>query len=68
MRFRNTVYYLGFCWKCAALGCARYAPLKSIKKWATARWQENVVVVRKFSDLENVKTVDHVIANICPKH
>jgi len=46
----------------------RYAPLKSIKKWATARWQENVVVVRKFSDLENVKTVDHVIANICPKH
>jgi len=46
----------------------RYAPLRSIKKWATRRWQENVVVVKKFSDLENVKTVDHVVANICPKH
>jgi len=46
----------------------RYAPLRSIKKWATRRWQENVVVVKKFSDLENVKTVDHMVANICPKH
>jgi hypothetical protein len=45
----------------------KYAPLKFIKKWATKRWQENVVVVKSFQDLENANAVvDHVIANICP--
>jgi len=46
----------------------RYAPLTDIKKWATRRWQENVVVVKEFEDLEKPDVVNHVIANICPKH
>merc|ERR1719345_434568 len=29
----------------------KYAPLKAIKKWATRRWQENVVVVKDFAQL-----------------
>merc|ERR1719217_404065 len=44
----------------------RYAPLKSIKSWATRRWQENVVQVKTFKDLEKPDMVNHVIANICP--
>jgi len=45
----------------------KYAPLKYIKKWATRRWQENVVLVKTFKDLEKPEPVNHVIANICPK-
>lgn len=45
----------------------RKAPLWRIKKWATRRWQENVVEVKSFKDLENPDLVTHVIANICPK-
>merc|ERR1719389_1536991 len=45
----------------------KYAPLKQIKKWATRRWQENVVQVPSFKDLEKPDPVNHVIANICPK-
>ena len=30
----------------------KYAPLKWVKLWATRRWQENVVQVRTFADLE----------------
>jgi hypothetical protein len=46
----------------------RYAPLSYIKTWATRRWQENVVVVKSFEDLQNANSVvDHIIANICPK-
>jgi hypothetical protein len=45
----------------------RYAPLKYIKKWATRRWQENVVKVSNFKDLEKPEAVTHIIANICPK-
>jgi len=44
----------------------RKAPLKFIKKWATRRWQENVVQVNSFSDLEKPDLVTHVLANICP--
>jgi hypothetical protein len=44
----------------------RYAPLKFIKSWATRRWQENVVQVKTFKDLEKPDMVNHVIANICP--
>jgi len=44
----------------------RYAPLKQIKKWATRRWQENVVKVSSFSDLKKPYVVTHIIANICP--
>jgi len=46
---------------------SKYAPLKYIKKWATRRWQENVVTVRTRKDLEKTEVVNHVIANICPK-
>jgi len=45
----------------------RYAPLRYIKKWATQRWQENVVVVKQFTDLEKPDVVNKVVANICPK-
>jgi len=44
----------------------RYAPLRNIKRWATRRWQENVVKVNEFKDLENPDVVTHVVANICP--
>merc|ERR1719333_2121594 len=45
----------------------KYAPLKKIKKWATRRWQENVVKVPTFAALENPDTITHIVANICPK-
>jgi hypothetical protein len=44
----------------------KYAPLKYIKKWATRRWQENVVVVDSFGDLEKPDVITKLIANICP--
>jgi len=44
----------------------RNVPLGSIKQWATRRWQENVVQVANFNDLENPDTITHVVANICP--
>jgi len=45
----------------------RHAPLGSIKKWATRRWQENIVRVSSFTDLATTKDdiVTHIIANIC---
>jgi len=46
----------------------KYAPLKSIKKWATRRWQENVVKVKSFKALEKPDVVTHIVANICPKN
>jgi len=45
----------------------RYAPLKYIKRWATRRWQENLVLVKTFKDLEKPDAVNRVVANICPK-
>jgi len=42
-----------------------YAPLKKIKKWATRRWQENVVEVKSFEALETPDPMNHVVANIC---
>jgi Mg-chelatase subunit ChlD len=44
----------------------QYAPLRDIKQWATRRWEENVVVVKSFADLEKPDVVTHIIANICP--
>merc|ERR1719460_2502847 len=44
----------------------RYAPLQHIKSWATRRWQENVVKVKSFEDLETPDPMNHVVANICP--
>lgn len=43
----------------------RYAPLKDIKKWATRRWQENVVLVKKMADLDKPEVITHVVANMC---
>jgi hypothetical protein len=45
----------------------KYAPLKYIKKWATRRWQENVVQVKSFDDLKKPDVITHIIADICPK-
>merc|ERR1719356_599166 len=45
----------------------KYAPLKQIKKWATRRWEENVISVSDFSELHEPRTVTHIIADICPK-
>jgi len=45
----------------------RYAPLSAIKRWATRRWQENVVQVKSFNALEKPEVVTHIVANICPK-
>jgi len=44
----------------------QFAPLKKIKKWATRRWQENVVFVKDFAQLEKPYIITHVVANICP--
>jgi hypothetical protein len=46
----------------------KYAPLKRIKRWATRRWQENVVKVDSFGDLEKPEVVTHIVADICPKY
>jgi len=45
----------------------RFAPLKWIKIWATRRWQENVVQVKTFKDLEDPSTITRIVANLCPK-
>jgi len=44
-----------------------FAPLKYIKKWATRRWQENVVKVDDFGQLKQPDVINHIIADICPK-
>jgi len=43
------------------------APLKSIKKWATRRWEENVVSVEDWAKLEKPEVITHIIADICPE-
>lgn len=43
------------------------APLKDIKKWATRRWQENVIQVDSMEKLKNPSVITHIVANICPK-
>jgi hypothetical protein len=45
----------------------RFAPLKKIKKWATRRWQENVVKVDDFETLKKPIVITHLIADMCPK-
>lgn len=44
----------------------KLSPLKNIKKWATRRWQENVVTVEECTALAYPETMTHVVANICP--
>merc|ERR1719353_2601733 len=43
------------------------APLKSIKNWATRRWEENVVSVEDWAKLEKPEVITHIIADICPE-
>jgi hypothetical protein len=45
----------------------KFAPLSKIKEWATRRWEENVVQVDSFGDLEKPDVITHLVANICPK-
>jgi len=45
----------------------KYAPLAMIKRWATRRWQENVVKVKSFKALEKPAVITRIVANICPK-
>merc|ERR1719199_375611 len=45
----------------------KFAPLKYIKKWATRRWQENVVKVESFEELQTPEVVTHIVADLCPK-
>merc|ERR550537_1991793 len=44
-----------------------FAPLKYIKLWATRRWQENVVKVDSFEELQTPEVVTHIVADLCPK-
>jgi len=44
-----------------------FAPLASLKKWASRRWQENLVVVKGKKGMASAVTGTHVIANICPR-
>jgi hypothetical protein len=46
----------------------KFAPLDRIKKWATRRWQENVIKVEDFKELQTPELVTHIIADICPKN
>jgi len=41
------------------------APIDSIKKWATRRWEENVVPVPDFDDLLEPDSVNHILADVC---
>merc|ERR1719162_1036050 len=45
----------------------KFSPLKDIKKWASRRWQENIVKVNEYKKLQRPSTGTHIIANICPK-
>merc|ERR1719440_702527 len=70
LSFRNTAMASKSVRKAARLvwvAVTKHAPLKKIKKWATRRWQENVVVVRTKEELGKPDTVTHIIADICPK-
>jgi len=45
----------------------KFSPLKDIKKWASRRWQENIVKVDQYKKLKWSATGTHIVANICPK-
>merc|ERR1719482_770607 len=46
---------------------SKFSPLKDVKKWATRRWQENLVDVKSDKEMGSPTTVTKIIANICPK-
>merc|ERR1719198_104689 len=43
-----------------------YAPLQFLKWCATRRWQENIVQVGDFNELQDPSVVTRIIADICP--
>jgi len=45
---------------------AKFSPLKEFKKWASRRWQENLVKASAAKKWAKAATVTHIIANICP--
>jgi len=45
----------------------KYSPLASLKKWASRRWQENLITVKKGKQFKRGETGTHIIANICPR-
>jgi len=45
----------------------KFSPLKTVKKWASRRWQENIVAVKTPAELVKPETGTHIIANICPR-
>jgi len=44
----------------------KFSPLKNLKKWATRRWEENLVSVDSADDWAKPETSTHIVANICP--
>jgi hypothetical protein len=46
---------------------SKYSPLKDIKKWASRRWQENLVIVNEGAQFQTGATATHIVANICPR-
>jgi len=44
----------------------KYAPLRFIRRMASKRWQENVVLANNFKTLSKPEFIDHIIADMCP--
>jgi hypothetical protein len=45
---------------------SKFAPLANLKKWASRRWQENIVKVNSIKEMGEAETGTHIVANICP--
>jgi len=45
----------------------KFSPLASLKKWASRRWQENLVKIESYKGWLKSDTGTHIMANICPK-
>jgi len=45
----------------------KFSPLADVKKWASRRWQENIVTVDQAKKLKRGSTGTHIVANICPR-
>merc|ERR1719498_2310844 len=45
----------------------KFSPLADLKKWASRRWQENIVTVDDAKKFKRASTGTHIVANICPR-
>jgi len=45
----------------------KYAPLRFIRRMASRRWQENVILANSFQTLEKPEFVDNIISDMCPQ-